>query len=274
MNLNDYKIKFKKNLAKGIELTIRGLEEEINIESNLFDDFVMLQSQHNDAIKKHNLNIVSNSELDVTFNRIRLSLINFINRLEEKDIYKLNSTNSIKKDHNNECLNKINSIIDGMTVYNDYGTHIQEYKYRRTKLIYDRLVFCRNFRDTSRKVSYDEMIIVNLTKFSKINSYYVIMKSKVTTSVILNLISGDNSSNYSICPFKVIENPKFDLQKIEDFEIDELKIRIAFGNVFIPINTNEQAELLVENVKTISNNLGLEFNEKTTTNKAYNDQSG
>ncbi|MCB0843188.1 MAG: hypothetical protein KDE26_08045 [Bacteroidetes bacterium] len=85
--LGQYKDKLKTLLKKAkLERVIRSLDENIDHQSDLHDEFIGVSSRYNDLKREEGTGAISSQEVRNENNGIRKGLLSLINRLEEEDL--------------------------------------------------------------------------------------------------------------------------------------------------------------------------------------------
>lgn len=83
---NAFKHQLKKELGTNIKSVIDMLDVSLNIDSSIFNDFVLLKSRYSSLNSRYNNGVLSDENYNIGLNRIKQSLIHIIDRLEEDDI--------------------------------------------------------------------------------------------------------------------------------------------------------------------------------------------
>lgn len=86
MQLQEIKSELKQRVAKGLNFGMEAVEEVIASNSNSFNDFVLLKSKYNDLMHISSINTLPYDQIEIGLNRLRSSLLNIIDNLEESDL--------------------------------------------------------------------------------------------------------------------------------------------------------------------------------------------
>ncbi|MCB0527674.1 MAG: putative phage abortive infection protein [Saprospiraceae bacterium] len=88
MQSKDLKHELKERVAKGLNFGIDAVEEVIDRNSDLFNEFVLLKSKYNDLMYMSSLNTLAYEQIELGLDRLRNNLLGIIDRLEEESLSK------------------------------------------------------------------------------------------------------------------------------------------------------------------------------------------
>jgi hypothetical protein len=85
MDQKTFKRELKQRIILGLNYGLQAIGEVLNEESLLMKEFIGFQSQYNDLSRMASQNKLAYSEVEVGFNKIRMGLIDIIDRMEARD---------------------------------------------------------------------------------------------------------------------------------------------------------------------------------------------
>jgi hypothetical protein len=86
MDQKIFKHELKKRITLGLNYGLQSVEEVLTGDSLLMNEFISFKSQYNDLNRLASQNTLAYSEVERGFNKIRMGLIDIIDRMSEKDI--------------------------------------------------------------------------------------------------------------------------------------------------------------------------------------------
>lgn len=99
MDQKTFKRKLKQRITLGLNYGLQAIEEVLQEDSLLMNDFISFKSQYNDLNRMSAQNNLSYQEVEVGFNKIRMGLIDIIDKMETRDIQENDALPELK---NNE----------------------------------------------------------------------------------------------------------------------------------------------------------------------------
>ncbi len=100
MTLIEQRNKWKEELLKGISPTLEGIGSLLNKKSDNFDMFIQLSSRNRKNVQDQTSGIVDVDTFRTEENRIRQSVLELINNIQEKDLAIITATNDIEEELN------------------------------------------------------------------------------------------------------------------------------------------------------------------------------
>lgn len=85
MDQNTFKRELKQRITLGLNYGLQSIEEVLNQESLLMNEFINFKSQYNDLNRLASQNTLPYAEVERGFNKIRMGLIDIIDRMQEND---------------------------------------------------------------------------------------------------------------------------------------------------------------------------------------------
>lgn len=148
--------KLKERLALGINYGLKSLEEVVSPSSSLWDEVVAFKSRYNELNRIVSHSLIPYEQLEIGLNKIRLGLIDVINKLSEADLKEREELPDLK---NNELQFRKNSFFQLLDIhfknlstvaitYHGGVDYKEEVKYGRAAIseIYDNFKYA--FTDT------------------------------------------------------------------------------------------------------------------------------
>ncbi len=96
MAAQETKTELKDRVAKGLSYGMEALEEVLLADSKLYNDLILLKSKYADLLHLSALQTIPYADLEVGMDRLRHSLLQFIDRLEEGDLKKAHVEQGLK----------------------------------------------------------------------------------------------------------------------------------------------------------------------------------
>lgn len=93
MELNEVKSELKRRIAKGLNFGIEAFEEVVEDSSDLFNEYILLQSKYNDLMYLSSMNTMPYDQVENGLDRLRANLLSLVNKIEGDNI-KNNQINS------------------------------------------------------------------------------------------------------------------------------------------------------------------------------------
>jgi hypothetical protein len=84
MNLLKYEL--KELVARDLSIALKRIKETIKHDSNLYNELIMLEGRFLDTINYFNLNLTEKSLIDIEKSKIRRSILEIIDNLNENNI--------------------------------------------------------------------------------------------------------------------------------------------------------------------------------------------
>lgn len=86
MQIQNIKTQLKERVAKGLNFGIEGVEEVLDPSAAAFNDYVLLKSKYNDLMYMTSVNTLPYEQVEVALNKLRSSLIELIDRIDENEL--------------------------------------------------------------------------------------------------------------------------------------------------------------------------------------------
>lgn len=86
MNIQEFKIEIKREMARDLKKAIQELEDSICCDSELFDEFIMSKGRFSEINRAYSSGIIERGYFDLERNKIIKGLITMVNRLSSNDL--------------------------------------------------------------------------------------------------------------------------------------------------------------------------------------------
>ena len=86
MDLRKIQTELKARVAKGLNFGIEGLEDVLDPDAGLFNEFILLKSKYNDLMYVSSMNTLPYEQIEIGMDRLRSNTLNLIDKLEEGEL--------------------------------------------------------------------------------------------------------------------------------------------------------------------------------------------
>ncbi len=105
------KYELKSILVQDIQECFTNLIKILDKNSKYYDEFIIHHSRYNDVSDNFNLNVISKSERDLTINKLRLAIVELINKLTHNDILQKDENSQLTKNNETNYI-ELNELIE------------------------------------------------------------------------------------------------------------------------------------------------------------------
>ncbi|TNE62702.1 MAG: hypothetical protein EP344_04830 [Bacteroidetes bacterium] len=96
MKLSELQAKLKERVAKGLNFGMEAVEEVVDPNSAVYNEYILLKSKYNDLMYVSSLNTLPYEQIEIGLNRLRSSLIGIIDKLEVAGLQKEEVASDLK----------------------------------------------------------------------------------------------------------------------------------------------------------------------------------
>lgn len=96
MDIKEIKSVLKKRVAKGLNFGIESFEELVDESSDIFNDFILIQSKYNDLMYLSSMNTMPYDQIEIGLDRIRANMLGLINKIDSDSLEKQEVKSDLK----------------------------------------------------------------------------------------------------------------------------------------------------------------------------------